>query len=96
MHLDHLCELPLPPLHFKIYKHHFHNYSGKDDRDLGRSKNSAASECKQLACLSVSKAWRQPQQAREHQCQQGPGLWSLDVTVNLPCMKIRGPATPVV
>lgn len=35
------------------------NTSGKNDRDLGRRRNFTASECKQLACLSLSKTWRQ-------------------------------------
>lgn len=70
--------------------------SGKDDRDLGRRRNFSASECKQLACLSLSEAWRQQDRASGHQCQRGLGLWSLDVTLNLPGRKIRGPATPVV
>lgn len=59
--------------------------------DLGRRRISAANECKQLGCLSMREVWRQWARASGHHCQQGPGHWRLDVTLNLPSL-----ATPVV
>lgn len=50
--------MSLPPLFSPNACHLFQkpNPFGKDDSDLGRRRNFAASECKQLACLSWSKA----------------------------------------
>lgn len=69
------------------------NPCGKNDREEG-GISLPVNANNWPVCL-----WARPDvsgRASGFQCQRGPGLWSLDVTLNLPWLKIRGPATPAV
>lgn len=62
--------------------------SGKHDRGFGRSRNSAASECKQMAYLFKARPDVSRSELLDTGASRGRVFGCLDVTLNLPCMKI--------